>query len=198
MSGQAATRVRITLRWLQILDKLEPFFKDKGEFVFTAKVSAGGGQVQETRMPAKGHYPISDHPRSNRLNDLDKVIFEGDVADDLTIELRGEELDQFSKNDQLDRYTRTFAGPISDHIGVIQPGDEGSDDPENMSNWRDRLRNRSRLGGAGGRPPFRQARRPTEAGRMPPGPPRRLARPATRPPGGSSRPSSRSRCGGWG
>ncbi len=137
MSAQDGTRIRVTLRWLQILDDLEPFFKDKGEFVFSSKVwTDNGGEVQKTRMPRKGHYPISDHPRWNRLNNLDIVLFEGDVVDHLAIELRGEELDQFSANDQLDFYSRTFTGPIGDHVGVIQPGDEGSDDPENMSNWR--------------------------------------------------------------
>lgn len=138
MSGQAGTRIRVTLRWLQILDDLEPFFKDKGEFVFWAKVwtDNGGGHAQETRMPRKGHYAISDHPRWNRLNNLDKVLFEGEVVDHLAIELRGEELDQLSGNDQLEFYTRTFTGAIGDHCRLIQPGDEGSDDPENMSNWR--------------------------------------------------------------
>ncbi len=138
MAGTDGVRVRVTLRWLQILDNLEPFFKSKGEFVFHAKVwtSNHGGQVQETRLPAKGHYPISDHPRWNRLKDLDKVLFEGEVTDHLVVELQGEELDQLSKNDQLDSYRREFSGPIAGQVGLIQPGDEGSDDPENMSNWR--------------------------------------------------------------
>ena len=138
MTGQGGTRIRVTLRWLQILDDLEPFFKDKGEFVFWAKVwtDNAGGKVQETRTPRKGHYPISDHPRWNRLNDLDKVLFEGEVTDHLEIQLRGEELDQFSANDELEFYHRTFSGPIQDYMRLIQPGDEGSDDPENMSNWR--------------------------------------------------------------
>ena len=138
MTEQSGTRVRVTLRWLQILDKLEPFFKEKGEFVFWAKVWTDnhGGKVQETRMPESGHYPISDHPRWNRLNHLDKVLFEGEVSDHLVVELRGEELDQFSDNDELEFYRREFTGPISDQVGFIQPGDEGSDDPENMSNWR--------------------------------------------------------------
>jgi len=137
MSAQDGTRIRVTLRWVQILDDLEPFFKDKGEFVFSSRVwTDNGGEVQETRMPRKGHYPISDHPRWNRLNDLDVVLFEGAVVDHLAIQLRGEELDQFTANDELDFYSRTFTGPIGDHVGVIQPGDEGSDDPENMSNWR--------------------------------------------------------------
>lgn len=138
MDGTDGVRIRVTLRWLQILDNLEPFFKAKGEFVFHATVSTPdhGGTVQETRMPSKGHYPISDHPRWNRLNHLDKVIFEGTVSDHLVIELRGEEFDQFSENDQLEFYHREFSGPIRQHLGRIEPGDEGSEDPENMSNWR--------------------------------------------------------------
>ncbi len=138
MTEPHGTRIRVTLRWLQILDNLEPFFKEKGEFVFRAKVSTDnhGGQVQETRLPRKGHYAISDRPRWNRLKDLDRVLFEGEVTDHLVVELRGDELDQFTANDQLDDYTRTFTGPITEQLGLIQPGDEGSDDPENMSNWR--------------------------------------------------------------
>ncbi|MDH3224954.1 MAG: hypothetical protein OEO23_14630, partial [Gemmatimonadota bacterium] len=112
MTEQSGTRVRVTLRWLQILDKLEPFFKEKGEFVFWAKVWTDnhGGKVQETRMPESGHYPISDHPRWNRLNHLDKVLFEGEVTDHLVVELRGEELDDFSDNDELEFYRREFNG----------------------------------------------------------------------------------------
>ena len=64
------------------------------------------------------------------------VLFEGEVSDHLVVELRGEELDQFSDNDELEFYRREFAGPIDAQLGVHQPGDEGSDDPENMSNWR--------------------------------------------------------------
>ena len=132
MTGQGGTRIRVTLRWLQILDNLEPFFKEKGEFVFWSKVITDnhGGKVEERRMPAKGHYSISDRPRWNRLKNLDKVLFEGEVSDHLVVELRGEELDQFSANDQLDTYRRTFTGPIGSHVAKVQPGDEGSDDPE--------------------------------------------------------------------
>ncbi len=132
------TRIRVTLRWLQILDDLEPFFKTKGEFVFWSKVWTDdhGGTIRETRMPREGHYPISDHPRWNRLNNLDKVLFEGTVTAHLMIELRGEEIDQLSGNDPLEFYRREFVGAIEQYCGVIQPGDEGSDDPENMTNWR--------------------------------------------------------------
>jgi hypothetical protein len=132
-----AERVRVTLRWIQILDKMEPFYKDRGEFRFTARVATDvGAQIQETRFPTEGHYEISDHPAWNKLN-LDRVIFEGDVSERLTVELMGEELDTLSANDQLDHYKRVFEGGADAWVGVYGPGDEGrTTDPENMSNWR--------------------------------------------------------------
>lgn len=131
-----AERVRVTLRWIQILDNMEPFYKEKGEFRFTARVNADGARTQETRFPTEGHYEISDHPAWNKLN-LDRVIFEGEVDDALTVELLGEELDTLSANDQLDAYKRVFNGPPDSWVGIYGPGDEGrSTDPENMSNWR--------------------------------------------------------------
>lgn len=132
-----AERVRVTLRWIQILDKMEPFYKERGEFRFTARVSSDvGGSVQETRFPTEGHYEISDHPAWNKLN-LDRVIFDGEVADKLTVELMGEELDTFSANDQLDHYKRVFEGGPDSWVGDYGPGDEGrTTDPENMTNWR--------------------------------------------------------------
>ena len=52
------------------------------------------------------------------------------------LELMGEELDQLSANDQLDHYRREFSGDPSQWVGHYEPVDEGSTDPENMSNWR--------------------------------------------------------------
>ena len=72
-------------------------------------------------------------PAWNRLH-LDKTLFEGEVDDHLEIEIRGEELD-FLQNDQLERYHRVFEGDPSSWIGFYHPGDEGSTDPERMSNW---------------------------------------------------------------
>lgn len=129
-----AERLKVTLKWIQILDKLEPFFKERGEFRFTSRVT-GDNRTQETRFPTEGHYEISDHPAWNRLN-LDRVIFEGDVAERLTVELNGEELDFLSGNDQLHPYRREFKGNPSTFAGSYVPGDESSDDPENMKNWR--------------------------------------------------------------
>jgi hypothetical protein len=131
-----AERIRVTLRWIQILDNLEPFYKERGEFRFSARVTSDKSGTKETRFPTEGYYEISDHPAWTKMN-LDKVLFDGEVENQLTVELMGEELDMLSANDQLDRYERSFAGAPGTWLGVYGPGDdEPTDDPENMSNWR--------------------------------------------------------------
>jgi hypothetical protein len=135
-------RVRVILRWIQILDTMEPAWKEKGEFRFTARVSTenGGGIVRESRYPEQGHYDISDHPAWNKVV-MNRVLFEDAVQDHLLVELRGEELDTFSANDHLDTYRREFRGDPTSWFGWYGPGDDTSAeinpaDPENMSNWR--------------------------------------------------------------
>ena len=135
MTDQAGERIQVVLRWIQILDKLEPFFKETGEFVFTSKVETAG-KVEEYRFPEEGYYAISDKPGWNRLEKLNKVLFDGVAGDSLVVELMGEELDQLSANDQLDHYRREFSGNVADWIGHYEPVDEGSADPENMPKWR--------------------------------------------------------------
>jgi len=135
MTGEAGQRIQVVLRWIQILDKMEPFYKETGEFVFRSKV-ASGGAVGENRFPEEGFYAISDKPGWNRLEKLNKVLFDGVPGDDLVVELMGEELDQLSANDQLDQYRREFTGDPATWIGHYEPVDEGSTDPENMSKWR--------------------------------------------------------------
>lgn len=135
MSDQEGQRIQVVLRWIQVLDKMEPFYKDTGEFVFRSKVEAGG-TVEEKRFPEEGYYAISDKPGWNRLEKLNKVLFDGVPGERLVLELKGEELDQFSANDELDHYRREFTGNPSNWIGHYEPVDEGSADPENMTNWR--------------------------------------------------------------
>ncbi len=132
---EAGQRIQVVLRWIQILDKLEPFYKETGEFVFTSRVESGG-KVEEYRFPEEGYYAISDKPGWNRLEKLNKVLFDGPAGDSLTIELGGEELDQLSANDPLDHYKREFTGSVSDWLGHYEPVDEGSTDPESMRTWR--------------------------------------------------------------
>jgi hypothetical protein len=132
---EEARKVRVVLRWIQIKDNLEPFFKDYGEFFFTTRVSSGD-RVTETRLPQTGHWEISDHPRFNKVDKLDTVLFEGPPAESMVVELFGEEIDQLSANDHLDPYRKEFKGDPATWVGRHAPGDEGSTDPENMSNWR--------------------------------------------------------------
>lgn len=134
-----STRIRVTLRYIEVLDRKD--LDEYGEFVFRFKASIPQRDVESAvRLPESGHYSVSDHPAMNRLK-LDKVIFEGDVADGdtLVLEASGEELDMLTPNDQLVPYRREFTGPVSGWIGRHSPWDEGSDDvadPEQLDDWR--------------------------------------------------------------
>lgn len=132
--AQTGERIRVYLHWLQILDQLDPSYEDAGEFRFTVKVHVDG-QVHERKFPKEGHYSISDHPAWNKLP-MQEAVFEGEVRNELIVELNGEEIDFLSSNESLEPYKRTFSGQPSSWIGRYCPGDEGSTDPENMSNWR--------------------------------------------------------------
>jgi hypothetical protein len=137
MAEQSGTRIRVILKWLQILESLDT--DEIGEFVFNFRVFTrnNGGQIQESRIPEGDGYIEITHNRSgNRLDHINKVLFDGYVEDHLKIIAEGMEVDQFSDNDYLDAYEREFTGPVSGIVGPHIPGDEGSVDPENMSNWR--------------------------------------------------------------
>lgn len=137
MEERDTSRVRITLRWIKILDRLEPFFDEEGEFRFRARIftEGSGDFAAETRFPEEGYYAISDRPGWNFM-ELNKVIFEGEVGEQLVVELFGEELDALSSDDQLVPYRREFHGRPDRWYGVYKPHDEADDDPEKMSNWR--------------------------------------------------------------
>ena len=57
-------------------------------------------------------------------------------GDSLVVELFGVELDKMTANDHLEDYRREFTGPVDSWVGRHQPTDEGTGDPENMSDWR--------------------------------------------------------------
>ncbi len=134
-----ATNIRVTLRYVEILDSKD--VDGKGEFVFNFKGSVPDrGEEQSLRIPETGHMAISDHPSMRKVT-MNKVFFEGEVADDETfvVEGKGEELDRISRNDQLRDYRREFTGPVSDWVGEYSPWDEGSadaEDPEQLGDWR--------------------------------------------------------------
>ena len=135
MPANGGTRIRVTLRWIQIKDNKEAMWDDEGEFRFRSKVTTGG-QTNEIEFPEEGYWSISDHPRRNKVDKIDKVLYEGDAGDSLLVELFGVELDQMSANDHLQDYKREYTGDATSWVGRHQPTDEGSSDPENMSDWR--------------------------------------------------------------
>lgn len=136
MEEQRGEKVRVVLRWIQILDRKEPFFKSRGEFVFNSKVHSPdqGGTTIETRFPESGYYALTDHPGHNRIR-LDLPLFEGYVENELAIELTGYEIDSTSKNDELQAYRRVFKGPPEKWLGNYGPGDE-QEDAEDLADWR--------------------------------------------------------------
>jgi hypothetical protein len=135
MSEKAGSRVRVVLRWVQIKDNKEGAWDDEGEFRFTSNVTTAGSS-HKVEIPAKGYWSISDHPRRNKVDKIDKVLFEGEVGDTLVVEIHGVELDQLTANDKLVDYRREFVGDPAGWIGRHEPTDEGTGDPENMEDWR--------------------------------------------------------------
>jgi hypothetical protein len=135
MSTTGGTKIRVILKMIQIHDNLESALEDEGEFRFDCTVSSTDGISVKTRLPReKKFYRISDNPAWNRLT-LDEVLFEGEVTDNLTVEILGEELDFIKPNDHLTPYRRVFEGDPAGWIGLHHPGDEGSADPERMTDW---------------------------------------------------------------
>ena len=130
-SGQ----IRVILRWIQIKDNKEAMWDDEGEFRFRSRITTNG-ESHELTFPEQGYWSISDHPRRNKVDKIDKVIYEGSCGDNLIVELFGEELDDLTANDSLENSRRQYPGESSTWIGRHQPTDEGTKDPENMADWR--------------------------------------------------------------
>ena len=135
MSNSGGSQIRVTLRWIQIKDNKEAMWDDEGEFRFRSTVTTAG-QTNELEFPEQGYWSISDHPRRNKVDKVDKVLYEGEAGESLVVELFGVELDQLTANDHLQDYRREYGGEVSTWIGRHQPTDDGSQDPENMVDWR--------------------------------------------------------------
>lgn len=135
MATGGGQRIRVTLRWIQIKDNKEAPWDEEGEFRFRARVSTGG-RSEETQFPEQGYWSIADHPRRNKVEKIDKVLYDGVAGDTLVVELSGFEMDQLSGHDALVPYRREHTGNPASWAGRHQPTDEGSNDPENMSDWR--------------------------------------------------------------
>ncbi len=135
MSDNGGGQIRVILRWIQIKDNKEAMWDDEGEFRFRSVITTAG-QSHELHFPEQGYWSISDHPRRNKVDKIDKVLYEGAHGDNLIVELFGEELDDFTANDKLEDYRREYTGDASSWVGRHQPTDEGTNDPENLSDWR--------------------------------------------------------------
>lgn len=128
-------KVRVILDRIRILDDKDPLLKGKGELVFRSVVTPDNNkkQSQITRLPESGFYHVGDIPGKNEVN-IEKVIFEGKVANSLDIVITGSEKDLFKPDDELKRYKRTFEGDPSTWAGSYFPYDE-YEDIEDVGNW---------------------------------------------------------------
>lgn len=140
-AGTSPRRIRVTLRYIEILSSKDVDTYGEFRFRFRAGVPERD-EVMESRIPEDehAHLSVSEHPAMNRIN-IGKVLFEGDVGPDerLLVEAEGEEVDRFTPNDPITPYRRIFSGPVEDALGEHGPWDEGSDggdDPEQLDDWR--------------------------------------------------------------
>jgi hypothetical protein len=72
---------------------------------------------------------------------LNRTIFDGQVGEEVAIEIEGAATDSPEQSRQLDRYRREFKGDPRSWAGWYGPGDDTSawiipDDPESMNSWR--------------------------------------------------------------
>ena len=123
-AGASSHRVRVTLRYIEILDSKD--FDTYGEFRFRFRAGVPErDELVECRIPDEdqAHLSISEHPAKNRVS-LEKVLFEGDVGagEQLVVEAEGEEVDRLTPNDPLTPYRRVFPGPIEESEKPSPPG----------------------------------------------------------------------------
>lgn len=136
-----AQRLRVTLRYIEILDSKD--FDTVGEFRFRFRVTVPEREIEQvTHIPdaAKPPLSISEHPAMNRVT-VNEVLFDGTVEDGerLVISADGEEHDRLSPNDPLRAYERVLTGPVDSWHGDYSPWDEGTAeeaDPEQLGDWR--------------------------------------------------------------
>ena len=126
--------IEVILRWIQILDSHD--LDEEGEFRFKSKITTAG-KTHELAFPGgDGYWVISENPARNIVDKIDLTLYRGPAGSDLVVEITGEELDKLTPNDQIETYRREFTGDRSSWIGRHQPTDEGTGDPENLTDWR--------------------------------------------------------------
>jgi hypothetical protein len=141
-STSSTRRVRVTLRFIEILDSKD--IDTVGEFRFRFRAGVPErDEVVESRFPEEeqGFVSISEHPARNRVT-MGMVLFEGDVGpgESLLVEADGEEVDRFTPNDPITPYRRVFLAPVDEALGEHGPwdeyGDDAEEDPEHLADWR--------------------------------------------------------------
>lgn len=131
---------RFILDWIEISDSMD--LDSVGEFRFLFRIRSDcRGLLRDTPLPEEGTIDISSDPARNHLGPLDLVLYDGPVeaGEAITLEVTGEEVDRFSRNEPLEWYERSLDGNPGDWAGTYTPWDEGEADrrdPEHRAQWR--------------------------------------------------------------
>jgi len=124
-------RARVIVERVRILDVFGPLVHGSGRLALVARVTSAAGRSGATmRLPTSGEYPVQDLP-GGYVVEVDREVFRGVVADDLTVEIWSAEPEE---HERTCHYRRTFKGKAPSWIGGYGPSDE-SPDPENVGDW---------------------------------------------------------------
>jgi len=127
--------IKIIIDKIRIKDAHEPFFKGKGEFLFSSVVipDKDKKRKQVMKIPKKGFIRSSAKRGENEI-ELGMTVFEGYAVNSLVFAVSGKEIDFFDPDDKLNRYHRYFKDNPVKWYGKYSPDDERKD-PENVGDW---------------------------------------------------------------
>lgn len=132
-----ASKIRVMLKKVKIINDLDPWIKGKGEVVFNTEVSFNEEKCRsvEKRFPKEGCYKMSD--KGDGMYNMDVCLFEGYVSkeDNMKVTISPIEFDTFDPDDPFVMYDRMFTAPYAQWTKLYKPGDEPTD-PESMSDWK--------------------------------------------------------------
>lgn len=125
-------RIRVILERIKVLDVKGPLVHGSGEVSLTARVTSTntGGIGAITRLPEIGTYPVLERAEGHVI-DINREIFRGNVANNLTIEIYSAESEEQA---QTSLYRRDLKGNVEKWLGRFKPADEKRD-PENVGDW---------------------------------------------------------------
>lgn len=130
-----ASKIRVTLEKVKILDDHDPWIKGRGEIVFNSSVSFNNSECRtvDKRFPKNGCFKMSDNKKEV---DLGLCLYEGYVTleDNMRIRICPSELDTFNSDDYFEVYNRAFEAPFTTWRGKYAPDSEPQD-PEKRKDW---------------------------------------------------------------